>query len=72
MDDFKTLTLYGKKKNKIKYKTQDKGHNNCLNAFIDSIRKGDSTPMTFKEIYLSSLATLKINESIIENRKINL
>ena len=72
LDDFKTLTFHGKKEKKIKYKTKDKGHNNCLNVFLNSIKSGKPCPMTFEEMYLTTLATLKINSSIAENRKITL
>ena len=61
-----------KRKKKIKYKTKDKGHNNCLNVFLNSIKSGKPCPMTFEEMYLTTLATLKINSSIAENRKITL
>ncbi|MEI8201413.1 MAG: Gfo/Idh/MocA family oxidoreductase [Bacteroidota bacterium] len=70
IDDFKSLTLYGKNKSKIKLKGQDKGHSNELKTFLNAIEKGDSNPIPFNESYHSTLVTFKVLESLRENRKI--
>jgi len=72
VDDFKTLKVFGKKLKTIKYKGQDKGHANCVRSFIQSINDGTPCPIPFEESYLSSMATIKVNQSIRENRKITL
>lgn len=70
IDDFKELIVYGKREKRIKYRGQDKGHAGCVQAFLDAIKTGASCPVSFEESYLSMLATFKVNQSIIENRKI--
>jgi polar amino acid transport system substrate-binding protein len=70
--DFKTLKVFGKSKNTYKYKGQDKGHAAGVQGFLKSINKGDENPIPFEESYVSSLATLKVNESIMTGRSINL
>lgn len=72
IDDFKSLIVYGEKKKIIKYRIQDKGHKNCVQTFLNSVKHGEICPIPFDEIYHSSLATILINKSIIENRKIEL
>lgn len=63
MDDFRELTLYGKKKTNEKG-NQDKGHKNQIKQFVKSIEKGKPSPIPFEEIYHSTLATFKVLESI--------
>ncbi len=70
--DFKTLTLYDKKIKKYRLRSQDKGHNGELKQFIGSIKEGRPCPIPFKDLYLSSLATFKVLDSIKENRIIRL
>ena len=69
INDFKELIVYGDKIKKTKYK-QDKGHAACVQAFLKSIKEGKPCPIPFEESYLSMLATFKVNQSILENRKI--
>lgn len=63
IDDFKTLEFYGKKSFREK-KTQDKGHKNGIIAFINSIENGLPSPISFEQLYHSSLVTFKVIESI--------
>jgi polar amino acid transport system substrate-binding protein len=70
LDDFKTLTIYGNKKQQIKYKGQDKGHGEEIRRFFDSITHGTSCPIPFEESYLSTLATLKVVQSLKERRRV--
>lgn len=72
IDDFKTVTIYNKANNTISYKGQDKGHANELKLFLRAISEGKASPVSFEECYISSLATLKVVQSIKENRKIDL
>ena len=69
IDDFKTLKISGKKTKNYKY-SQDKGHAAGVQAFLKSIKDGKACPIPFEESYLSMLATFKVNQSIVENRKI--
>lgn len=70
IDDFKTMTILGKKESKVKLKSQDKGHHEELIRFIDAIKQGKPSPIPFDEIYLSTLATFKVIDSIKEGRTI--
>ena len=70
IDDFKKMTTYGNSTKVKKLSGQDKGHSNELLAFIDSVKNGKEMPVSFDEIYLSTLVTLKAIESIKTNRTI--
>ncbi|MFB6317442.1 bi-domain-containing oxidoreductase [Saccharicrinis sp. FJH54] len=71
IDDFKELSIFGKKVINTKYKSVDKGHRHCVQTFLTSIMEG-KCPISFEESYLSTLATLKAVQSINENRKIQI
>jgi len=64
IEDFKIMNKYGTKSERYKLSKQDKGHRKEVEEFIDSIRKGLPTPISFQDLYLSSLAPFKIIESI--------
>lgn len=72
IDDFKSLKIFGRKTQIWKYKGQDKGHANGVQAFLKSIKEGHPCPIPFEESYLSMMATFKVNQSLIENRKIQI
>lgn len=62
-NDFQKLNIYGKSSFEMKSK-QNKGHKEGIEAFITSIKKGAPAPVSFDDIYTSTLATFKILESI--------
>lgn len=72
IDDFKSLTIYGRSVKKYKFKGQDKGHSEQLKRFLDSIREGKECPIPFEESYMSMLATFKVLESIRTGRAVSL
>jgi predicted dehydrogenase len=63
IDDFKTLTLAGAKVQKADGK-QDKGYNQEVSRFVESITKGEEAPIAAEELFLSTLASFKVIESI--------
>lgn len=63
MEDFKSLTVFGKTK-KESSGTQDKGHKAEVAAFMHAIKNGNPAPISFDDLYTSTLATLKVLESI--------
>lgn len=63
LDDFRELVIYGKKKT-VEKGNQDKGHKIQMQKFIRSIENGQPSPISFEEIYHSTLATFKVLESI--------
>lgn len=63
IDDFKKLTLADKKVEVIKGE-QDKGYDKEVNAFVDAIKNGKESPIPFDELFLTTLASFKVIESI--------
>jgi predicted dehydrogenase/threonine dehydrogenase-like Zn-dependent dehydrogenase len=66
LDDFRQLELVrdGKKQTIHSRWRQDKGHQGEWSAFSDSIRQGKPAPISFDDLVCSTLATLRIQESI--------
>ena len=67
INDFKIMTEYEKSVSVTKLKQQDKGHSEEIKLFLEAVKKGNSAPIPFNEIYNSSLATFKVLESISKN-----
>jgi predicted dehydrogenase/threonine dehydrogenase-like Zn-dependent dehydrogenase len=63
IDDFKKLTLAAKSA-KYSKAEQDKGYSAEMVEFTKAIREGAACPIRFEEIYLSSLASIKVLESL--------
>ena len=72
IDDFRELRIYGEKVKRKKLLTQDKGHKNEVELFLKAIKQGKPAPIPFEEIYLSTLATFRIIESIQNSSTISL
>ena len=70
LNDYKKLSFYGDKKSTVKM-TQDKGHKQELNEFIEAIHSGGNTPISPEEIFLSSQMTFDLIRSIREGKTIN-
>jgi predicted dehydrogenase len=66
IEDFTTLSVYGKSKNIIK-SNQDKGHKNEVAEFITALSMGKELPISFDEIYNSTFATFAVLDSISNN-----
>lgn len=63
IDDFKSITTYGKKVSEKKGK-QDKGHFQEVELFLASIKNGQPSPIPFEQIDHSMFVTFKVIESI--------
>jgi predicted dehydrogenase/threonine dehydrogenase-like Zn-dependent dehydrogenase len=72
IDDFRYVTIYGKSTKKVDLKGQDKGHANGVKAFLNSVKNGSPSPISFRDCYNSSMATFKIIQSIKENRTVTI
>ena len=70
--DFKELEIFGKKINKHKLLSQDKGHKNEVSAFLNAVKNGQPSPISFEEIYISSLLPFKIIESLQTSKVVHL
>lgn len=70
LDDFRRLDLVrrGKKKAIRSTFTQDKGHRAEWQAFAGSIAAGTEAPIAFHEIFATTLATIRIAESLRSGR----
>jgi len=64
INDFKELTLHGKKVSRSKLKKQDKGHNAEMTSFSESIKAGKAFEISTEESLNASLASFAIEESI--------
>jgi len=66
LDDFRRLELvrHGKKQTFRSWLKQDKGHRAEWQAFADCIRTGQPAPISFDEIFATTLATLRIVDSL--------
>lgn len=71
LDDFRRLDLvrHGKKESMRSWFKQDKGHVAEWQAFAESIRSGTPTPISFDEIFATTLATIRIAESLRSSRE---
>ncbi len=65
LDNFRKLNGFGWKGfSKYALRAQDKGQNNCSRAFVDSIVKGNRSPIDFTEIMEVARYSIDIAESL--------
>jgi polar amino acid transport system substrate-binding protein len=64
--DFKSMDLYGKGHKTENLGKQDKGHRAEMTAFVSAIENGKTSPISFEEIYNSTLATIRVQESVMQ------
>jgi predicted dehydrogenase len=71
LDDFRRLDLihHGRKKTFHSHLRQDKGHKSEWLAFAECIASGGPAPIAFEEIVASTLATIRIAESLRSGRE---
>jgi len=72
LNDFKALNIYAKKKKQYKSFSQDKGHKEEVEQFLKALKNGQPSPISFNELYISSLIPFKIIESIKTSKLIKL
>jgi len=71
--DFKEIEVLGTgKPYRKKLLAQNKGQKAMISRFLDAIRTGNPTPITFEELYLGTRATLKATESLRTGETISL
>jgi polar amino acid transport system substrate-binding protein len=63
IDDFKRTIVFNNGSKKI-FNDIGKGHKQEVDAFIKSIVKGDAAPISFSSLYLTTLTTFKIWDSL--------
>ena len=65
LDNFRTLKSYGGRKFKTQRRMrQDKGQQNCVQAFVDGLSEGVGAPIPFDEIVEVSRAAIEAAEQI--------
>jgi predicted dehydrogenase/threonine dehydrogenase-like Zn-dependent dehydrogenase len=65
LDNFRKLTGFGWKGfSKMKLSSQDKGQNNCSKAFVDSIKQGSVSPISFDEILEVARVSCRVAEQL--------
>jgi predicted dehydrogenase/threonine dehydrogenase-like Zn-dependent dehydrogenase len=72
LEDFRRLELvrHGRKQKLQSRWRQDKGHKEEWVAFVRSVQRGTEPPIRFDEIVCSTLATLRIDESIATGERL--
>jgi len=71
INDFKEITIYGATKKSTKLTNQNKGQKEMVTEFISSIRNANPCTISFEDIYMSTLATFKILESIETKKSVS-
>ena len=66
------LKVYKNKIKKYNFKGTGKGHKEQMECFFNAIKKGGPLPISFDQLYNTSLTTISIVKSIIDNRNIKL
>ena len=67
IDDFKkVITCENGKIKKIRFRGQDKGHQKEIEAFAKALTNGESSPIPWNEIYVTTLASILAVRSIRE------
>jgi len=71
IDNFKSMRFArGGKKRKMSSFNKDSGHRGELSAFFTAIRKGEPLPVSFEEHVHTTMATLCIQQSLVEGKPI--
>ena len=65
LNDFKECTIYGKKAEKHKLSTQDKGQKKMIEAYFAGLRSGQQ-PIPMKDIFATTAATFGVLKSLQE------
>lgn len=68
----KTTIWNGGKVNKVKTSGMDKGFYLLYSKYIDYLRGKSDIPITMDEIFLNTLATFKVKESLIKNEPVRI
>jgi predicted dehydrogenase len=67
LEDFRRLDVYrGGKLRRKQLRSQDKGHDNLVETFLNLCRKGGLPPIPYRDLGLTSLVTFLVNESLRE------
>lgn len=69
IDDFRTLEMWRDGKRKVsKRLSQDKGFDEELRAFIEAVKSGGEMPIAWRSLLLTTLTTLRIEDSLANGK----
>jgi predicted dehydrogenase len=73
LDDFRRMELVRNGRKEIVHSRwrQDKGHRGEWAAFVQSVLHQDKTPIPFEELVCSTLATLRIDQSVSTGKRLS-
>jgi predicted dehydrogenase/threonine dehydrogenase-like Zn-dependent dehydrogenase len=63
INDFRSGTLY-RNNRETKISNQGKGHKQEVEAFINAVKQGKESPISFDSLYMTTLVTLKVLDSL--------
>ena len=73
LKDFKQLEIYSSGRTfRKKLFSQDKGQKHMIRTFIDAIKNGCQSPISFEEIYSVTMTTFRIIESLQSRKVVNI
>jgi predicted dehydrogenase/threonine dehydrogenase-like Zn-dependent dehydrogenase len=64
VDDFRVAEFYSNRRRVRKIKHTGKGHEEEVKEFVAALQTGGSSPIPFKSLVLTSITTLRINQSL--------
>ena len=69
LDDFRRLDIYQRGKHRrVRPRSQDKGHDNLVQKFLEICRDGGEPPIAYRSLRLTSLVTFLVEESLREGK----
>ena len=69
LNDFKECTIYGKKAETHKLRTQDKGQKQMVEEYISGLRNGQQ-PIPMRDVFVTTAATFGVLKSLQEGGNI--
>jgi predicted dehydrogenase len=64
VDDFRVAEFYSNRRRTKSLKSRGKGHEQEIKEFVSALQGSKPSPIAFKTLVLSTVATLRINESL--------
>jgi polar amino acid transport system substrate-binding protein len=70
--DWKQWEVFGKKKKAKRLKVADKGHAGIVAAFMDAVKQGGSSPISFEEQYAAMMMSFAAQRALREARVVSM
>jgi predicted dehydrogenase/threonine dehydrogenase-like Zn-dependent dehydrogenase len=72
LDDFRQLTMIHDGKKRVEKSTQDKGHRQSWDAFVDSLLRGSKPPITYTQLWSVSQAAILAAQAAQSGEKLEI